>query len=167
METLLIVFIVVTSVAVVIQAGILVGLFIAVKKSTARMETLANEVHTRAIPTLDAAQSMITEYRPKLDTIIANASDASTVVKDQVANLNSTVTEVVDRVRFQVVRADDLTTRVMDRVEHATAIVGHTVVSPIQKASGVMQGITTGLSVLFGKNRRGPTRVRNRDDMFI
>jgi hypothetical protein len=55
----------------------------------------------------------------------------------------------------------------MDRVDRATHLVGCTVVSPIQKASGVMQGITTGLSVLFGKNRRSPTRVRQNEDMFI
>src|SRR5512146_2804132 len=128
METLLIVFIVVTSLAVVIQAGILFALYATVKKSTTRLETLANEVQTRALPTLDATQSMIAEYRPKLDIILGNVTDTSTLVKDQVERLNSNVTEVVDRVRLQVVRADELTTRVMDRVDRATHLVGHTVV---------------------------------------
>lgn len=170
METLLIIFIIVTSVAVVIQMAILAALYATVKKSSARMESLANEVQSRAIPTLDAAQAMITEYRPKLDSIISNVEETSAVVKTEVARLDASVTEVVDRARMQVMRADALISRTMDRVEQATEIVQHAVVSPIRQASGVLQGVTTTIGVLLGKGRprrRGPVGVTNDDEMFI
>ncbi len=53
------IFVGVTAAAVVIQAGILVALFVAVKKSTSRMEALATEVKTKVMPTVDTAQSML------------------------------------------------------------------------------------------------------------
>ena len=55
------IFVGVTAAAVVIQAGILVALFVAVKKSTSRMEALATEVKTKVMPTVDTAQSMLVE----------------------------------------------------------------------------------------------------------
>ena len=59
------IFVGVTAAAVVIQAGILVALFVAVRKSTSRMEALATEVKTKVMPTVDTAQSMLVEWRPE------------------------------------------------------------------------------------------------------
>ena len=58
MPTLVNVFIIVTAVAVVIQAGILVGLFVAVRKTSKRVESLATDVQTKALPTIETAQSL-------------------------------------------------------------------------------------------------------------
>ena len=80
-DTLLRIFIAVTTFAVVIQAGILVGLYLAVRKSTAKMEALAKEVKEKAIPTIETVQSIITEVRPKIDTMRTNVSESSTLVK--------------------------------------------------------------------------------------
>ena len=53
------IFVGVTAVAVVIQAGILVALYVAVRQTTSRMETLATEVKDKVLPTADTAQSIM------------------------------------------------------------------------------------------------------------
>lgn len=170
METLLIIFIVVTAVAVVIQMCILVALYATVKKSTARMESLATEVQTRAIPTLDTAQNMLNTYRPKIDLIIDNLTEGSTTVKQQVARFEEPVGEVIERTRHQVQRVDEMMSRTLDRVENATELVQHSVSGPLRQATGVLQGLTAGLATLFG---RGPYARAKRpvaapkDEMFI
>jgi hypothetical protein len=68
MENLTPWFIAVTGAAVVLQAGILVALYLAVRKTTTRMEALADEVKTKAVPTLDTAHAMLTELRPEAAT---------------------------------------------------------------------------------------------------
>jgi hypothetical protein len=108
METLLIVFITVTAVAVVIQMGFLVALFFRVNKTSARVETLAAELQTRAIPTLEAVQSMLVEYRPKVDHILEDLVSASTTMKERVVAVDESVGEVVERARLQVARMDEL-----------------------------------------------------------
>jgi len=80
--------------------------------------------------------------------------------------LDATVSDVMDRTRLQVIRADELVTRTMDRVEETTDIVHHTVISPVRQIAGLMQGITTGIGTLFGNRRRGQVGVPN-DEMFI
>jgi hypothetical protein len=162
------IFVGVTAAAVVIQAGILVALFVAVKKSTSRMEALATEVKTKVMPTVDTAQSMLVEWRPKIDTITSNVTETSTVVRGQVERLDATVTDIVDRTRLQVIRADELLNRTMDRIEETSDAVHRTVISPVRQLSGVIQGLTAGLEFLLsgGKRRRNDVSVPQ-DEMFI
>jgi hypothetical protein len=87
--------------------------------------------------------------------------------------VDATVNDVVDRARLQVIRADELLSRTLDKVEHTSEVVQKTVVSPVRHISGLMQGITAGLEFLFaGRGRKnGGSREERRpvpqDEMFI
>ena len=162
------IFVGVTAAAVVIQAGILVGLFVAVRKSASRLEALATEVKDKVLPTADTAQSMLMELRPKIDTISSNVTEATTVVRGQLERIDATVSDVVDRARLQVIRADELLKRTMDRIEETSDAVHKTVVSPVRQLSGLIQGVTAGLEFLLGgkRSRREDVTVPQ-DEMFI
>jgi hypothetical protein len=168
-DNLLTIFIAVTAGAVVIQAGILVGLYLSVRKSTAKMDALANELKEKALPTLETVQSFIVEVRPRIETIADNVSDSSTLIKAQLERLDATLTDVLDRTRLQVIRADELLSRTMDRVEETSEIVHKTVVSPLRQVSGVMNAIYTGVEVFLGNKRRGGKNGMGvpQDEMFI
>jgi hypothetical protein len=154
--------------AVVIQAGILVALYLAVRKSAAQMEALAAEVKTKVLPTAETAHSMLVQLQPKIETIIANVSESTAQVRGQIGRLDATVNDVLDRTRLQIIRADELVSRTMDRVEETTEIVHKTVVSPVRRLSGLMQGLTVGLDFLFaGKRRRREGVTVPQDEMFI
>ena len=168
-DTYLTVFIAVTAGAVLIQAGILVALYLSVSKSTAKMDALATELKEKAIPTMETVQSFIVEVRPKIETIAANVSDSTTVIKNQIERLDATLTDVVDRTRLQVIRADEILSRTMDKVEETSEIVHKTVVSPLRQVSGVMNAIYTGVEVFLGNKRRGGKNGMGvpQDEMFI
>ena len=162
------IFVGVTAAAVVIQAGILVALYVAVRKSSSRMEALATEVKAKVLPTADTAQSILVALRPKIDTIAANVTESTTVVRGQIERLDATVSDVVDRTRLQVIRADELLNRTMDRIEDTSEIVHRTVVSPVRQLSGLIQGLTAGLEFLLGAKRRSRQDVTvPQDEMFI
>lgn len=172
MENLLPLFIAVTAAAVVLQAGILVGMYVAMRKSSARMEALAEEVKSKALPTLDSTQAMISELRPQLATIAENLAEVTTTVRYQVQRVDATVNDIIDRSRLQVIRTDELLTRTLDRVEETTEVVQKTVVSPVRQFAGLIQGVTAGIEFLFASRRRnGGSREGRRavpqDEMFI
>ncbi|HXY16475.1 MAG TPA: hypothetical protein VEI26_18435 [Terriglobales bacterium] len=167
MENLTI-FIAVTAAAVVIQAGILVAMYLAVRQSTARLEALASEVRGKVLPTAELVQSMLADLRPKVETLVTNASESSTVVRKQLERIDATVSDVIDRTRLQVIRADELLGRTLDRVEQTTELVQKTVVSPVRQASGLFQGVVAGMEFLFaGKRRQRTTSPVAQDEMFI
>ena len=166
------IFIGLTAAAILLQAGILLAMFLAMRKTSARMEALAAEVKTKILPTVDQAQQMLTELRPKVQTIVENVEDSTKVMRAQLQRVDATVNDVVDRARLQIIRADELLSRTMDRVEHTSEVVQKTVVSPVRQISGLMQGITVGLEFLFaGRRRNGGGREDRRpvpqDEMFI
>lgn len=163
------IFVGVTSAAVVLQACILVAMYLAMRKSTARMEALALEVKAKVLPTAETAQAMLVELRPKIEDIVSNTRDTTTVVRDQMLRLDATVSDVMDRTRLQVIRADELLTRTMDRVEETTDMVHKTVISPVRQVAGVMTGLSVGFEALFGgkRRRRRESAGVQQDEMFI
>jgi methyl-accepting chemotaxis protein len=160
MNTLLIVFIIVTSFAVVIQMAILFALYQSTRKTSAKVEALAEDVQKRAAPVLDAAHTLLVDNREKLDTIVDNVAVSSTTVRNQLQRLDTTVTDVVDRTRLQVIRADELVTRTMDRVEETSDLVHHTVISPVRQLAAVVRGATVFMDTFFGRRSKPPERVR-------
>src|SRR5260370_22798778 len=155
-DTLLKIFIAVTTFAVVVQAGILVGIYLAGRKSKARMEALATEVKSRVLPTVEAAQNLMVELRPKIAVISNNLAESSDLVRNQLGRLDATVTDVLDRARLQVIRADELLNRTMDKVEETSEVVHKTVISPLRQVNGLMAAISTGVDVVLGQKKRHP-----------
>jgi hypothetical protein len=169
-DNLLKIFIAATTFAVVIQAGIMIGLYFAVRKSSAKMEALATEVRGKALPAIDSVQSLIVDLRPKIDTISVNVAESTNLVRNQLARIDATLTDALDRTRLQVIRADELLNRTMDKVEDTTEIVHKTVVSPLRQVNGLMTALTTGLEVFLGQKRRHPKNGGSgvpQDEMFI
>ena len=168
-DNLLRIFIAVTTLAVVLQAGILVGLYVAVRKSTAKMEALATQVTSKALPTMETVQSMLVEMRPKLDVMTVNLSESSTLVRNQLARFDATLTDALDRTRLQVIRADELLNRTMDKVEETSDAVHRTVISPLRQVNGLVSAISTGVEVFLGQRRRHPKNGAGvpQDEMFI
>jgi hypothetical protein len=162
------IFIAVTSSAVVLQALILFGMYLSMRKTSAKVEALAEEVKTKVLPTAELVHSTLTDLRPKIEIIVTNVSDSSTKLRAQVERLDATVADAIDRTRLQVIRADELVTRTMDQVEDATEVVHKTVVSPVRQLSGLIQGLTAALEFLVGRRRsqEAPVTVPQ-DEMFI
>jgi methyl-accepting chemotaxis protein len=173
MENLTPIFIALTGLAVLLQAGILAALYLAMRKSSERMEGLAIEVKAKALPALETTQAMLAELHPKLVVIADNLTETTHSVRAQVERMDATVNDAVDRTRLQIIRADELLTRTLDRVEETSDMVHKTVISPVRQLSGVIQGISVGLEFLLGSRARrngGSREARQpvpQDEMFI
>ena len=179
MDDKLTLFIAVTSVAVVLQMLILLGIYIAVRKLSVRMEALADRVEdtastlqVRVLPVIDNVKSIQQDVkafmetaRPKVDLVLGNLSYISTTARGSVERIDTTVNDAVDRMRLQVIRGDEMLTRTMDRIEETSEKVQHTVMSPVRQVSGIVQAISTGVGAYFNQQKRrngGPS-----DEMFI
>jgi hypothetical protein len=167
-NTLLTVFIAITAAAVLLQAGILAGMFFAMRKTSAKVESLAEEVKTKVLPTAELAHAMITELRPKIETVADNVSVSTTMMRAQLERIDATLTDIVDRTRLQVIRADEFVNSTMDRLDETREAVQRTVVSPVRYMSGLMHGVSAGVEAFFSRKRQrnGGPNVQQ-DEMFI
>lgn len=172
MDEKLTIFIAITSAAVVLQMLILAGMFFTVRALSTHLKSTIDEMKATAFPLLEDGKVLQADIKriletsaPKVDLVLDNAAKISTTAYSGIGRVESTVNDILDRARLQVIRADEMVTRAMDTVEDTTEKVAHTVTSPVKHASGLVQGITTGLGTYFGQKRKrdgGPS-----DEMFI
>jgi hypothetical protein len=167
------IFIAVTAAAVVLQMLILLGMFLVTRKLTGHLMDLSDELESRVLPLLQDGKRLMTDThqlldstRPKLDLILDNASVISTTARSETEKLQTSLNAFMDKARLHAIRADELLTRTMDRVEETGSKVEHTVMSPIKHLNGILQGIGVGLEAFFNKANR-PRNGRPRDEMFV
>src|SRR5437764_6448266 len=167
MNNLLTIFIVVTAAAVLLQAGILFAMYFAMRKTSAKVESLAEEVKTKVLPTAELAHSMMSELRPKITTVVDNVSVSTTMLRTQMERVDATITDIVDRTRLQVIRADEFVNSTMDKLQEPREVMQKTVVSPVRQISGLMRGVGAGLEAFFSRRRTRSSVSAPQDEMFI
>ena len=177
------IFIAVTSAAVVLQAFILVAMYLAVRKVSAKVESLATEIQDNVLPTVTSlaaemkekvlpavstAHSIMIDLKPKVEAVVDDVSSATAMVRGQMVRIDATLADAVDRVRLQVIRADEMFNHAMDRIEETGEIVRKSVISPVRQISGVVRGVSTGFEFFFGaKRRRRNGNGVSQDELFI
>jgi hypothetical protein len=122
---------------------------------------------TKALPTAELAQQMITDLRPKISTVLDNVVVSTTVLRNQMERMDATLTDIIDRTRLQVIRADEFVNHTMDKLEETREAVSRTVVSPVKHISGLMHGVTAGLEAFFARKRGRESGSVQQDEMFI
>jgi methyl-accepting chemotaxis protein len=164
-------FVVVTAIAVVIQMGILIALFVSVRKTSAQVLALAASIESRAVPALDAANSILVDSRGRMTEIVSNLAAVSSSLRSQVDRFDSTFSDAMDRTRRQVIRADNMVTRTMDQVEETTEVLHEGVIAPVRRVAGLVQGLTVGIDTFFKLTRKFPRRehspVSHDEELFI
>jgi uncharacterized protein YoxC len=165
-------FIVVAAIALIVQVGILIGLFFQVKKTTESVNRMVTDLHTRIGPILTRTQILLDDTQPKITTLVDDAANIVYMARGQAQKMDRIVSEASDRLRGQLVRADRILTGALEAVEDAGLHVKQNFWGPMRKASAVVQGIKIGLDVLrsrrsAGPSSRGETFVDQEDELFI
>jgi hypothetical protein len=154
-ETLLTVSMGVTALAVVIQMGILIALFVFSKKASERLQSL--------LPRIRDTKILLAEATPKVREVLDNLVVLSATVRQDAERISSTANEITDRVCAHVVRADELVTRMLNRVEETT----ETVQQVKRQMSGVRTGVAAGLAKFLGSRKlqrqKNDANVRGED----
>ena len=172
MDEKLTIFIAITSAAVVLQMLILAGMFFTVRALSTHLKSTVDDIKAQAFPLLQDGKELLDDikriletYSPKVGLVLDTAAAITTTAYAGIGRVEGSANDILDRAQLQVIRADEMVTRAMDTVEDTTEKVAHTVTSPVKHASGLVQGITTGLGTYFGQKRKrngGPS-----DEMFI
>ncbi len=169
MDTWLQVFIVVASVAIVVQAAMLTALFLQMKRLSERLERFTGDLESRLTPILSRVQIFLEDTQPKISEMVADAAHVVYLARAQAQKVDRVFTEASDRLRGQLVRADRILTGAMEAMEDAGSKFTHSVWRPVQKVSALMQGIKVGIDLLRSRraNRRPEEPLEQEEELFI
>jgi len=162
-------FSIVAAIALVVQVGILIALFVQLKKTSESINKMVNDLHARLGPILTRTQILLDDTQPKITTLVDDAAHIVYLARGQAQKVDRVIGEATDRLRGQLVRADRILTGTLEAVEDAGSQFRRSFWGPVHKASALVQGIKVGLDVL--RARRGKESVREtvdqEDELFI
>jgi uncharacterized protein YoxC len=169
----------VTALAMLFQTVILFALFIALRKSARAVSEQAESLHTAAMPVIFDARDMLTNTQgilantqrlltnaegllnrvsPKVETAVGDLAELTQGLREQSAGLQSSVTEIVERVQRQSDRVDGMLTSFLDTVDRAGNFAAVLVSKPVRQISGVLSMVRAVMDSLRGSGNNGARR---------
>jgi len=162
------VFVIITALAFVVQAAVMVGIFLAVRDVPAQIQEIRRVMNERFEPLAQTLTEIAVGAREPIQRITANLGEISDILRERASQVDRVCAEVLERSRLQIVRLDELVSSVVERVDSTASAVQRSVTAPLREVSAVSAGIRAGLEFL--RARRAGSRVREAtqdEEMFI
>jgi hypothetical protein len=147
-----IIFTAITSLGVLLQAFVLLAMYIAVRRLTIRLHTITDELRPQVLPTVITARNLIEDVSPKLKVASTNILEASHALRQQADRVTVTLDDLLSKTTAQANRVDEIVTASIDSAAHATQAVQQAFSVPVKQASALFAGLRAGFDVLRGKN---------------
>jgi polyhydroxyalkanoate synthesis regulator phasin len=165
-------FVIVAAVAIVIQMGIMLALYLGMKQTASRMEGVVTRLEQQASPLLATATEILDDAKPKIAEITSNMAESSATVRAHVSQVAEASAEIVERARLNAERVDEFVGNTMHKIEMASGLLEAKVLSPVRRVQAIIQAVTTGLSFFRSTRSRsagrpGASRSREDEEMFI
>jgi len=171
MESWMPFFVMVTALAVVLQAAMLIALFVSVRRTAMRVEQTVADLNTNIKPIISRVQILVEDVSPRIAGIVADASEVTRLTRSQAQRVDRILSEALERLRLQLIHVDQILTGTMEAVEEAGSKLRQTVWGPVVKATALVRGIQTGLeffrSVRQGRDPVEPPADQQDEGMFI
>jgi hypothetical protein len=152
-NTVLAVALILVAIAVLMQAGAMVGIWLAIRKVPSQIEGVRADVKQRLDPLTQSVTEIVANSREPLRTVTANLAEISRILRERTTNVDALVAELVDKSRLQIIRVDQMVSDLVVKVESTADAVQRGVLAPIQEVSAVIKGVRSGLEFLFARRR--------------
>jgi hypothetical protein len=136
-ETLLIIFVACTGAAVLMQAVVLLAMYIAMRKAMKMAEQQIAELRTTVLPVVRDTKDLLTSVGPKIDSLASDFAAISRGLRTQGTLFKSSATEIVGRVNRQASRVDSMLTNLLDVVDRTSAVVVDVLQTPLRQLTAV------------------------------
>jgi len=166
-DTWLILILILVGLAVLMQAGAMVGIWLTVRKFPEQIEGIWADVKQRLDPLTQSVTEIVANSRDPLRTITANLAEISQLLQTRSKDVDTMVADLVEKSRGQVQRLDQLVTGVVEKVENTATVVQRQVLVPVQEISAVIHGIRSGLEFLFARRRASSVTEATQDEQLF
>ena len=140
-QTLLIVFVGLTGAAVLLQACVLLGIFIALRKTAKSVTEVTDDLKATIIPLVHTSRNLMERISPQVLTISSGLAELTELVHKQSGDVKVSVSEIMERISRQTARLDAMLTVGLDNVERAAATLETSVAAPVRQANGIIAAI--------------------------
>jgi len=160
LEGLLTLFVALTAIAIITQAGVLVGIYVMSRRLSDQVERFMKDTREMMVPIRSIAEN--------LRTASANIVEIGLSARDQFRRVEAMVTDTGEALHMQLERFDRVSQNIIDRINETAEIVQDSVVRPAREVAAVAKGLTRGFGTfLFGRGRSTVDQARQDEELFI
>jgi methyl-accepting chemotaxis protein len=143
---LLTLFVALTALAVIVQAGILLSIYMLSRRVATQVEASASELRE-----LTPALKVVTE---NLMNVSQDAVEIAGAARVQIERVDALISDVGGTVEDQLKKVDDLSREISARVNETVDVVQTSIVRPVREVSALARGVTRGIEVLISRKGR-------------
>jgi hypothetical protein len=164
------VFVAVAAIALMIQAGMLFGIYKSSRAMQAKVETLAPKIE-QLLPKIEAladtSKAAVDESRVTISEISSKTNEILDITRRQLERVEDLLEDASSRALVQFDRAEMVVDDAMNRAQQTVTIVHEGIMKPIREINGVAAGLRAALQFFFRGGRPNPDQVTADDEMFI
>jgi hypothetical protein len=157
------VFVAVASVALVIQACMLFGIYRASRAVQQNVDRLTPKMEAL----MESSKTAIDDSRTQITAITTRANDVLDATRKQIARVDDLLSDAVVRTRRQMDHAELVLDDALDRAQKTITLVHGGVVRPIREINAVATGLRAAFHFLMRGGRPDPDQVTVDEEMFI
>ncbi|MGB9604587.1 MAG: hypothetical protein ACPL88_01755 [Bryobacteraceae bacterium] len=152
----------VATLAIIVQAILLAGVYRANRRMKEQMVALA----AKAEPALESAHKLLEETRRTVTELSSRASEVLELSRKQLVRLDEVFMEAATRSRVQMERIELVLDDVISRFQETTELVQNGIIRPIRHINGLAAGIRAAIAALTGA-RTTVAEATHDEEMFI
>jgi cell division protein FtsL len=160
--TVMTVFVCISAIALLIQAGMLIGIY----KSTRGMQDNVQRLLPKIEGLIDTSRQTVEDSRKQILDITSKTSDILETARKQLERVDSVLEDATARAHIQLEHAEMVLDDAMERAHDTVALVHTGIMKPLREIQGVAAGIRTIFQFLM-RSRPNPTHATSDEEMFI
>ena len=140
-HTLLVIFVSLFAVFVVLQAFVLIGLLVAIRKAIAAVTQTSNDIKATLIPLAQTTRGLVARISPQVVTVAQGLAELTETVRKETNGIKVSASEIMERVNKQTQRLDIMLTEGLNVLERAAHLMESAVSAPVRQANGIFAAI--------------------------
>jgi len=143
------------TIAVLLQAGVLFGILLTMRKAVQMAREEADEYREKLTPIIEtgsqllttgkdlvvSTETLINKLKPELEAAVTELSKMTHEVHAQVNRLQASVDEIAQKARHHADRVDGMTTSFLDGVDRFGTFLNEAVQVPVRQVNGVIAAV--------------------------
>ncbi|HEY3444027.1 MAG TPA: hypothetical protein VGK29_24955 [Paludibaculum sp.] len=163
MESYLLAAVIISGLALLMNACASIGIFLSVRKLQRDVAPLIPQVKA----TLAQAQTTLADSARDVREVTDLAKDVLRSAQVQIDYFDQAKGEMVNHLKVQSERVELVLDDVLSRVQETVSVISGTVLRPVREVSGIVSGVKAAVQALMLGRRPTVDRATHDDEMFI
>jgi signal transduction histidine kinase len=137
-QTLELVLFFLIALAMLVQAGVLLATFLAMRKAAQSMNEKIDDVRSHVMPLIETTRNIVTKLAPRIESASDDMATIAHTLRVQSANLQTAADEILERARSQAGRLDTMLSSLFDAVDRTGEFMADCINKPIRQFSALL-----------------------------